>query len=104
MKGNDYVGERNAVGKSYMAAVRGLPCVCCGVVGRTQAAHKNELKSVGKKTDARTCMALCLDCHRDYDNGGVMDKDSARQWAEQMHQQTTDALKARGEWRETWQL
>ena len=49
-------------------------------------------------------MALCLYCHQDYDNGGVMTLDESRYFAEQMHQQTTDALKARGEWRETWQL
>lgn len=89
---------------AYLAAVRRLPCMCCGRVGATQAAHKNESKGMALKTDDRTAMALCLDCHRDYDNGGVMDKDSARQWAATMHKRTTDALKARGEWRETWAI
>ena len=87
-----------------MAAVRRLPCVCYGIVWRTQAAHRNELKSVGKKTDARTCMALCLYCHQDYDNGGVMTLDESRHFAEQMYQQTKAALMARGEWRETWAI
>lgn len=89
---------------AYLAAIRRLPCMCCGRVGATQAAHRNEGKGRGIKTDDRLAMALCLYCHQDYDNGGVMTLDESRYFAEQMHQQTTDALKARGEWRETWQL
>ena len=49
-------------------------------------------------------MALCLDCHRDYDNGGTMDKDAARSWAATMREHTKAALVARGEWRSEWEI
>ena len=89
---------------AYLAAIRRLPCMCCGRVGATQAAHRNESKGMALKTDDRTAMSLCLDCHRDYDNGGTMDKDAARSWAVTMREHTKAALVARGEWRSEWDI
>lgn len=89
---------------AYLAAIRRLPCMCCGRVGATQASHANEGKAIALKTDDRTAMALCLDCHRDYDNGGTMDRDAARRWAATMREHTKAALVARGEWRSEWEI
>ncbi len=89
---------------AYLAAIRLLPCVNCGEHGKTQAAHRNFGKGRGIKTDDRLAMALCFDCHRDYDQGGLMALEQSRAFAETMYHRTKGALMARGEWRETWAI
>lgn len=74
--------------EAYMAAVRTLPCVCCGTNLRTQPAHSNQLR-FGKgrsiKASDATVMALCADgseyvgCHSRHDQGGELPK--ADWWA-----------------------
>ena len=68
---------RNA---DLLAAVRKLPCVACGQVGRTQAAHSNQLrfgKGRGLKASDAAIMALCgpslgnPGCHAKLDQGSM---------------------------------
>jgi hypothetical protein len=69
--------------EAYLAAVRSLPCVCCGVNLRTQPAHSNQLR-FGKgrsiKASDATAIALCADgpgyvgCHLQHDQGGHLKK------------------------------
>lgn len=66
-----------------LAAVRKLPCANCGQVGRTQAAHSNQLrfgKGRGIKGSDAAIMALCgptcgkPGCHAELDQGSKMSK------------------------------
>ena len=53
----------------YLRAVASLPCMICFREGRTQAAHRNEGKGMGLKTDDCFTAALCVECHADIDQG-----------------------------------
>lgn len=66
-----------------LAAVRLLPCASCGIAGRTQAAHSNQLrfgKGRGIKGSDAAIMALCAPnfsrpgCHAELDQGLTMTK------------------------------
>lgn len=70
--------------KSYLAAVRTLPCVCCGAVGRTQAAHSNQPrfgKGARIKASDASAMSFCgplvgvPGCHATHDQGGKRAKE-----------------------------
>ncbi len=58
--------------------VASLACVACGVPGMTQAAHRNEGKGMALKSCDSQMMALCVDCHREIDQGGKIDKETRR--------------------------
>lgn len=55
----------------HRRVVASLDCVKCGAVGRTQAAHTNFGKGLGMKACDSQLMALCVECHRDHDQGAV---------------------------------
>ncbi len=68
---------------AYLAAVRSIPCVCCGAAGLTQAAHSNQLafgKGRSLKASDASVMALCgpiagrIGCHAGHDQGGGLSK------------------------------
>ena len=64
--------------EKHRRLVASLDCIICGTSGRTQAAHRNEGKSMGMKACDSQMMALCVECHRDIDQGGLMDRDTRR--------------------------
>lgn len=45
--------------RPYRMAVASLPCYRCGIHGYSQAAHADEGKGMGLKTDDLTCYPLC---------------------------------------------
>lgn len=55
-------------------AVADLPCARCGREGATQAAHRNEGKGMGLKTSDALIAALCVDCHREVDQGKNLER------------------------------
>jgi len=61
----------------WLRAVASLDCVICGREG-TQAAHRNEGKAMGLKTDDCLTAALCPRCHHDIDQGKELDRDQRR--------------------------
>lgn len=61
----------------WLRAVASMPCVQCGAP-ETQAAHRNEGKSLGKKTDDCLTAALCPRCHAEIDSGRDMSRDERR--------------------------
>jgi len=63
--------------------VAGLHCVNCGVQGRTQAAHANFNKGLATKACDSQLMALCVDCHRLHDSGGLFQNKQQR-WAKEV--------------------
>ena len=54
--------------EAWRRAVASLDCVLCGAHG-TQAAHRNEGKGMGRKTDDCLTAALCPACHTSMDQG-----------------------------------
>ena len=75
--------------EALLAAVRSLPCVACGQVGQTQAAHSNQLrfgKGRGLKASDAAIMALCasgfnkIGCHAELDQGSKMTKAERQQF------------------------
>jgi len=79
-----------------------LPCVCCGRIGRTQAAHTNYGKGGGIKASDASLMALCADgpgyvgCHSSVDANSKMTKIERRQFEMEMVALTYIALVERG--------
>ena len=62
----------------WLAAVRSLNwCVLCNAPG-VQAAHRNEGKGMGLKTDDAMTAALCAECHREIDQGKELSRDERR--------------------------
>ena len=56
--------------ESWRRAVASLPCACCMREGMTQAAHPNHRgKGMGTKAPDCWCVPLCVDCHREFDQG-----------------------------------
>jgi len=65
-------------------AVAELPCVCCGRVGETQAAHSNLGKGMAIKASDARIAALCTACHHTLDQGGTMSKEQRRAFEDEM--------------------
>ncbi|KUQ43723.1 hypothetical protein AWI15_05910 [Enterobacter hormaechei subsp. xiangfangensis] len=65
--------------KKWLAAVVHIErCVLCGAWG-TLAAHRNEGKGMGLKTDDCATAVLCVCCHDSIDNGNKLNRDERRQ-------------------------
>lgn len=62
--------------------VASLDCIKCGAVGRTQAAHTNFGKGLSMKACDSQLMALCVECHRDHDQGAIYGSKFSRWKAE----------------------
>lgn len=74
--------------EAYRRAVAAMPCVNCGLEGRSQAAHANGLeygKGAGLKADDSAIFPLCADgpgyrgCHSRYDQGAMFTKAERRE-------------------------
>lgn len=78
--------------EKHLARVRKLPCVDCGRVGETQAAHMNFGKSLALKASDGAVCALCVTCHRRLDQGGQMTKAERRAYEWEMVAKTYIAL------------
>jgi hypothetical protein len=62
----------------WLQAVRDIPCcVRCRKFG-VQAAHRDEGKGFGTKTDDALTAAICPDCHRELGEGKDMDRATRR--------------------------
>lgn len=62
--------------EAWLRAVRSIPCVHCG--GPVQAAHRNEGKGTGQKTDDCLTAALCPPEHARIDQGKDLDREARR--------------------------
>lgn len=77
-------------------AVASLPCMACGIVGMSQAAHSNQSKGMGIKASDAKIMALCITCHGELDRGGTMSKLDRRAYEDEMCLKTYIALMESG--------
>jgi hypothetical protein len=49
--------------EDYKAWIRTLPCVACGIEGRSEAAHTGSDGGMSMKASDYSCVPLCSDCH-----------------------------------------
>jgi hypothetical protein len=50
--------------QAYLAWIREMPCIACGVEGRSEAAHTGTDGGMSQKASDYSCVPLCADCHR----------------------------------------
>ena len=48
---------------AYLTWIREMPCVACGVEGRSEAAHTGTDGGMSMKASDYSCVPLCTDCH-----------------------------------------
>ena len=91
-----YVKQPIFRSEKWLRAVAALNCVICDRAAPSQAAHRNEGKGLGLKTDDALTAALCVDCHRDIDQGKELDRDTRRQLMDRAILDTIVQLVRRG--------
>lgn len=90
--------------EEYRRLVAALPCIVCGVEGRSQAAHADQGKGMGLKTDDRTVYPACgaapgrPGCHDTIGASGALSRDERRS-AERLYGALTRArIISAGKW------
>lgn len=81
--------------EKYLKAVASLDCQVCGISGRTQAAHANwgvYGKGMGMKAHDCFVAAMCIDCHREIDQGKEMTAEERRECWEMAFRRTLVAI------------
>jgi hypothetical protein len=73
-----YLKEQAFRSEKFRKAVASLECGACGSMTGSQAAHQNEGKGMGLKVSDVRCAALCVDCHRELDQGTKMTRQERR--------------------------
>ena len=64
----------------WLRAVASLPCACCFREGQTQAAHANHIgKGMALKAPDCWTVPLCVECHREFDQGKRWTKQEKRE-------------------------
>ena len=82
---------------AWRRAVASLPCMCCMRDGMTQAAHLNHReKGMGTKADDCLTVALCVECHREFDQGKRWSKMQKRERGDEWLIQTLIKLARKG--------
>lgn len=83
--------------EAWRRAVASLPCSCCMREGHTQAAHANH-REKGMATKADDCLTipLCVDCHRELDQGTRWTKHQKRELVDEWLIQTLIQLARKG--------
>lgn len=90
--------------EAYRRIVADLACAFCGVVGYSQAAHAEENKGLGIKSDDRTCVPLCCDrpgvrgCHSKMGQGALLTKEKRRIFERAAAEDTREVIDAAGMW------
>lgn len=91
------------VHEGYRRLVSLLPCINCGAIGRSQAAHGPTLGK-GIKADDRTCVPLCADitarwgCHTLVDRYMLFTRAERAQRMAEWGRQTRAQIVAAGHW------
>lgn len=82
--------------EAWLRAVRQLGCMRCFKEGATQAAHRNQGKSMAMKTDDCLVAALCAECHAEIDSGRDMTRAERREAMDVAILMTLRALAKKG--------
>lgn len=90
--------------EAYRRLVAALPCAHCFVFGRSQAAHADQTKGLGTKTDDRTCYPACgpaeghPGCHWLIGTSGHIQREERRALEQLYAKQTRAKIINRGLW------
>lgn len=90
--------------RPYLMLVAKLPCCLCGRVGRSQAAHADEGKGMGLKSDDRTAFPLCATepgspgCHDRMGTLGAYTREQRRALEKEFGAKTRATIVAQGLW------
>jgi hypothetical protein len=79
-----------------MAVVRRMRCARCGIKGFTQFCHSDEGKGMGIKVSDALCAALCVECHRELDQGKDMKRQERHEMWDQAYIRTVQLLIEQG--------
>ena len=92
-----YAKEPTHRSESWRRAVASLRCVRCMREGNTQAAHANH-RGKGLALKAPDCwtVPLCMDCHREFDQGRELTKVQKRELMDEWLILTIRELASRG--------
>jgi hypothetical protein len=92
-----YAKQQTFRSEAWRRAVASLPCACCMREGMTQAAHPNHRnKGMGSKSDDCWCVPLCVECHREFDQGKRWSKQEKRELMDEWIVLTIRALAVNG--------
>ncbi|MFB2539476.1 hypothetical protein [Acinetobacter sp. c3-l95] len=78
-----------------LQAIRQLHCVQCGMTPPSQACHSNFVehgKGMGIKADDKYTIALCHQCHVDFDQYKGKNREQSKVWFLRMLKRTNRAL------------
>ena len=92
-----YQKEPTYRSEAWRRAVASLRCACCWADGPSQAAHPNHIgKGMGMKSPDCWCVPLCVECHREFDQGTRWPKEDKRDLMDRWIIQTVLELASRG--------
>ena len=75
----NYLKQPKHESEAWRRAVASLPCANCLREGQTQAAHLNHRgKGMGYKAPDCYTIPLCIECHREFDQGKRWTKEEKR--------------------------
>lgn len=66
--------------EKFRRAVASQECGACNSMAGSQAAHQNMDKGMGLKVSDARCAALCVNCHRELDQGTKMTREERREF------------------------
>ena len=96
--------ERVVRSEKYRRLVAAMPCIHCGLEGSSQAAHADEGKGLGIKSDDRTCYPACADqlgrqgCHSLIGMSHIYTRDQRRDVEAEFARRTRAKIMAMGKW------
>jgi hypothetical protein len=88
----------------YRRLVAAMPCIHCGIIGFSQAAHADMGKGAHIKSDDRTCYPACgprpgeIGCHALIGSTGSMTRDQRRTLEADYAAQTRAEIRQSGQW------
>lgn len=90
--------------EKYRRLVAALPCIHCGVVGHSQAAHADQGKGARIKSDDRTCYPACASrpgvrgCHDIIGASGAIPQEQRRALEQEYAASTRKTIRDSGKW------
>lgn len=89
---------------AYRKLVASLPCIRCGIVGYSQAAHADQGKGAHIKADDRTCYPACctrpgyIGCHAVIGSTGTYTREERRALEIEYGIRTRQKVRQMGKW------
>ena len=94
--------------EAYRRLVASFDCAHCGKGGPSQAAHADQGKGLGIKSDDRTCFPACADspgrrgCHSILGASGMFSREQRRVIEQNHARKTRERIRNQGLWLPSW--